>query len=70
MSGNWEPKKKWHRLHGDKKSTTGGKWHMETMHGSDGKYKVKLVEDSNTLEYDEEPTYETIVRDVKAAYGK
>lgn len=72
---------KWHDIHGDKKSTTGGKWTLATMHASGkgedsaaGKYKVKLMENNSTiktLEYDqeEEPSFDTIVADLKSAYG-
>ena len=42
-SGLWDPTKQWNRLHGDGKSTTGGAYHIETMHGSDGVYKAKVV---------------------------
>ncbi|KAM5534806.1 hypothetical protein V8D89_011522 [Ganoderma adspersum] len=42
-TGLWIPTKQWNRLHGDKKSTTGGTYHMETIHGSDGVYKAKVV---------------------------
>ena len=72
MTGNWVPAKAWHRIHGDGKSTTGGKYHMETILDSSGKYKVKLVQDDSTLhtlEYDAEPSLETIVTDMKTAYG-
>ncbi|CAG7556344.1 unnamed protein product [Fusarium equiseti] len=74
MTGNWAPAGTWRRIHGDTKSSTGGKWHMETMTTSTqpAKYKVKLVEDAAaiwTKEYDSEPTFETIVEDVQAAKG-
>lgn len=74
MTGNWTPAGTWRRIHGDTKSSTGGKWHMETMTTSTqpAKYKVKLVEDASTIwtkEYDSEPTFEKIVEDVQAAKG-
>lgn len=31
MSGFWEPEGEWNRLHGDKKSVSKGKFHMENM---------------------------------------
>ncbi|KAF5634183.1 hypothetical protein F52700_5903 [Fusarium sp. NRRL 52700] len=74
MTGTWSPGGTWHRIHGDCKSTTGGKWHMETMKTSSKppKYKVKLIENDSTIwsrEYDSEPSFETIVTDVQAAKG-
>lgn len=45
---------------------------METMHTSTGNYKVKLMEDSSAikeLEYAAEPTFSTIVKDMKDALG-
>lgn len=73
MTGNWTPKGTWHRIHGDGKSTTGGQFHMETMHDSAGNYKVKIVGGDKSLvenlEYKEEPSFDTIVADLKAAYG-
>ncbi|KAE8440861.1 hypothetical protein EG329_006378 [Mollisiaceae sp. DMI_Dod_QoI] len=72
MTGNWTPAGAWHRIHGDGKSTTGGKWHMETMNTSKGTYKVKIVEDGTTLEtleYDSEPSFSTLVDDMQSALG-
>lgn len=31
MSGAWEPVGEWNPVHGDNKSTTGGKWGMAVM---------------------------------------
>ncbi|PIL37416.1 hypothetical protein GSI_01110 [Ganoderma sinense ZZ0214-1] len=42
-TGLWVPAKQWNRLHGDGKSGTGGTYHIETIHGSDGVYKAKVV---------------------------
>ncbi|KAI1796100.1 hypothetical protein LXA43DRAFT_1057876 [Ganoderma leucocontextum] len=42
-SGLWDPTKQWNRLHGDGKSTTGGAYHIETILGSDGVFKAKVV---------------------------
>ena len=45
---------------------------METMYDSAGKYKVKIVEGKSSiinLEYEKEPSFDTIVADLKAAYG-
>lgn len=72
MTGSWVPIGKWNRIHGDGKSTTGGKFHMETIHDSTGKFKVKLVEDRSTiktLEYGTQPSFELIVADLRKAYG-
>jgi hypothetical protein len=71
MTGSWSPKATWHRVHGDGKSSTGGKWHMEIMETSDKKYKVKVVEgkkslDKYNLEYESQPSFETIVSDLKS----
>ncbi|KAK4220769.1 hypothetical protein QBC38DRAFT_430167 [Podospora fimiseda] len=69
MTGNWVPKNKWNRIHGDCKSTTGGTWHMETMGTKDGVYKVKIVPDYDekfSLEYTYEPSFEEIVADLQA----
>jgi hypothetical protein len=38
-----EPQGKWHRVHGDGKSTSGGIYHLETMMTSYGDYLVKIV---------------------------
>lgn len=73
MTGIWQPEKEWHRIHGDGKSTTGGKFRMEIMLNSNKKYVVKLVENSSTIdwtkEYITEPDFETIVQDIKTYYG-
>lgn len=45
---------------------------METMKTSAGTYKVKVVEDGkilHTLEYNSEPSFSTIVSDMKSALG-
>ncbi|KAF2771427.1 hypothetical protein EJ03DRAFT_29236 [Teratosphaeria nubilosa] len=64
----WEPYKTWHRVHGDGKSSTGGKYHMETMKTSNGKYKAKIVEDGAgkvaEVEYDSQPTKEQMKEDL------
>ncbi|KAH6867725.1 hypothetical protein B0T10DRAFT_502159 [Thelonectria olida] len=82
MTGSWTPAGTWHRIHGDCKSTTGGKWHMETMTTKPKKkkdgttepstYKVKLIEDGSSIwtnEYSSEPSFEVIVNDVQADLG-
>jgi hypothetical protein len=70
MTGSWTPKATWHRVHGDCKSSTGGTWHLEIMETSAGKYKVKVVgtskQDKYDLEYSSEPSFETIVSDLKS----
>jgi hypothetical protein len=45
---------------------------METMETSAGTYKVKIIEDRatlHTLEYSSEPTFSTIVSEMKRALG-
>lgn len=77
MTGSWKPVGTWHRIHGDSKSTTGGKWHMETMTTSQDPatyYKVRLIEDGNSVWTEEwktksEPSFESIVLSVQAARG-
>ncbi|KAM7209874.1 hypothetical protein V8F06_014745 [Rhypophila decipiens] len=71
MTGNWSPQGTWHRIHGDCKSPTGGVFHLETMAASDGTFEVKLVKDKSSLleyglEYSSEPSFSTIVSDLKA----
>ena len=66
MTGSWVPIGAWNRIHGDGKSTTGGKFHMETMATSDGQYKVRLVGSDIVLTYASEPEFETIVDDLKS----
>ena len=66
MTGSWEPAGTWNRIHGDGKSTTGGKFHLETMTASNGTYKVRLVGSDITLEYATAPSFNTIVTDLKA----
>ncbi|KAF2117068.1 hypothetical protein BDV96DRAFT_571492 [Lophiotrema nucula] len=63
MTGSWEPVGTWRRIH---ESTTGGKFHLETMATSDGKYKVRLVGSEIVLAYDSEPEFEAVVDDLKA----
>ncbi|KAF9772124.1 hypothetical protein IL306_010182 [Fusarium sp. DS 682] len=78
MTGSWTPTGTWHRIHGDCKSTTGGKWHMETITTTPKKnqaseYKVKLVEGTKQIwskVYKSEPSFKTIVSDVQAALGR
>ena len=81
MTGQWDPKGKWHDVHGDKKSTTGGKFTLATMHeggkgkgSTGGKYKVKIMEHGSSIkeleyEQEEEPSFDLIVADFKAAFG-
>lgn len=38
----WSPQGNWHDAHGDNKRMNWGKWHLQTMHGSDGKYHVRV----------------------------
>src|SRR5690348_8175339 len=71
MTGNWKPAGAWHRIHGDCKSTTNGKWHLETMATSKGTYKVRLLEGASplsayALEYKTQPSFDSIVKDLKA----
>lgn len=71
MTGTWSLKAKWHRVHGDCKSSTRGKWRMEIMETWDEKYKVKVVEGNKSLEkynleYESEPSFDKIVSDLKS----
>ncbi len=71
MTGNWTPAGKWHKLHGDTKSSTGGRFRMFLMTTSDGKYKVKLTDEGSQIwgnEYNSEPSFATIVSDVTSAF--
>ena len=68
MTGTWDPAGRWHRIHGDGKSTTGGKFHLETMTTSTGGYKVRLVGSDVTLDYSTKPSFATIVGDLKAKF--
>ena len=72
MTGNWTPSGVWHRIHGDCKSTTGGKWHIETMTTSKGTYKIRVIEGGSSIytkEYASEPDFSTIVSDLQADLG-
>lgn len=81
MTGRWNPKGVWHEIHEDKRLIMGGKFTLAAMQksgeGTDsagGKYKVKLMEDGlsvKELEYDQEdePSFDTIVADLKTAFG-
>ncbi|EJF61935.1 hypothetical protein BD309DRAFT_963967 [Dichomitus squalens] len=73
-SGLWAPAKQWNRLHGDGKSTTGGSYHIETIHGSDGVYKAKVVGPGGATKVEVEwaaatnpaPTVATVIAALKA----
>ena len=41
--GLWNPEKEWNRVHGDRKSIIDGKYHIETMKDSSGKYIAKIA---------------------------
>jgi hypothetical protein len=41
--GGWDPQRTWLRVHGDTKSSVGGKFHMETMLDANGRYIAKIV---------------------------
>ena len=67
MTGVWE-KAKWHFIHGDRKSFTGGRWKMRTMLASDGQHRVQILEHGAaiyTKDYKEEPSFEEIVADIQ-----
>src|ERR1700753_1860467 len=74
-SGLWDPAKQWNRWHGDGKSTTGGTYHIESIHASDGEYKAKVVgpggkavrEVSYPSNTTPAPTFATVLHDLKAA---
>jgi hypothetical protein len=73
MTGNWKPIGDWMDVHGDCKSRTGGRWVMRTMTTTSGEYKVMVVKGRTVLrelDYSSEPTFETIVTDLKAGLGK
>ena len=70
MTGAWEPVGEWKRLHGDCKSSAGGKYHIQTMQTSSGKFKVKVMENGRSLrelDFNELPSFQKIVKDVKDA---
>lgn len=72
MTGVWTPTGTWHRVHGDGKSTTGGKFHLETMTKSAGGCSVRVVSGGKgvaTLEYQSQPSFETIVADLQREHG-
>lgn len=72
MTGRWDPAGTWNPLHGDGKSTTGGKFTMATMKTSAGQYRVKVMDDGaeiHLLEYPAEPEFDTIVADLKLKYS-
>ncbi len=74
MTGSWTPSGTWHRIHGDCKSTTGGRWHLETMTTSDGGYKVRLMDNGSThttKQYTgkEPPSFSQIVEDLQKDLG-
>ncbi|KAK0267127.1 hypothetical protein LTR35_016514 [Friedmanniomyces endolithicus] len=80
MTGGWDPEGTWHRIHGDGKSRSGGKWHMETLKSKNtskdedednSKYYARLKEDSRNVlatfgPWSTEPSFATIVNAVKA----
>lgn len=41
--GTWDPPKPWNRIHGNGKSCSGGRFHIETMKDSAGRYLAKIV---------------------------
>lgn len=41
--GGWDPPRTWLRVHGDTKSSVGGKFHMETMLAANGDFIAKIV---------------------------
>jgi hypothetical protein len=70
MTTTWDPSGTWHRVHGDGKSTTGGNYHMEVMHDSDGRYHVKIVGGAQEqVTFDSEPTFTDIVDELKSKFG-
>ncbi len=72
LTGQWKPVGWWNDVHGDCKSSTGGKWTMRTMTTSNGTFKVQIQKNGNTVydvEYDSEPSWETVVTDAKAKHG-
>ena len=73
-SGLWTPARQWNRLHGDGKSTTGGAYHIETIHGSDKVYRAKVVGPGGATKVEVEwaaetepaPTIQDVVAKLKA----
>lgn len=68
----WTPSGKWHRAHGDGKSSTGGKFWTETMLGSSGDYKVRVKQGKSlalgpfTIPGSDEPTSEKVVEELQS----
>ncbi|KAL8910866.1 MAG: hypothetical protein Q9172_007775 [Xanthocarpia lactea] len=67
LTGNLlDPAKKWNQIHGDRKSQSGGRYHVETMKDSRGKYLAKrvglndivVISDENP---EDEPTYDQLM---------
>jgi len=68
MTGQaWSPVGEWHAVHGDKKSTTAGIFHVETIADSTGVYKAVICMNGDALwntclTYDEIPTFEELAQ--------
>ncbi|TKA66825.1 hypothetical protein B0A55_08264 [Friedmanniomyces simplex] len=75
MTGGWDPEGTWHRIHGDGKSRSGGRWHMETLKSKDkSEYWARVRQDSRDVlqnfgPYSSEPSFAQIVHDFKAWAG-
>lgn len=75
-TGEWEPVGEFTRIHGDCKSTTGGKYHIEIMKSTEGKYIAKIVgaPDNSPVEIDDEnatvePSMARVASVLKAKFG-
>ncbi|KAL1845058.1 hypothetical protein VTK73DRAFT_1211 [Phialemonium thermophilum] len=67
----FDPVGTWRYCHGDGKSSTRGRFHIETMLGNDGLYHVRLLDRDDpvwTTAYESLPTSHQIVGDIKAAF--
>lgn len=49
LTGTWMLAGIWHRVHGDGKSSTGGRWHIEKIATSTGAYKTRLMQDNGDI---------------------
>ncbi|KAF2659115.1 hypothetical protein K491DRAFT_712891 [Lophiostoma macrostomum CBS 122681] len=65
LTVSWEPAGTWHRVHGDGKSSTGGRFFTQTILGSDGKYQARVRQGKNVVklvDFDKsEPTNQELV---------
>jgi hypothetical protein len=70
--GLWDPSKTWNRVHGDTKSSVGGKYHIETMLDSRSIYIAKVVGSDVRYEWPAEslaPTFNDVYTQLKSEAG-